>query len=295
METVTFRGELAIVWRMLSATPRAISKVRSGRSVTNRSSPYRARVPSRGAKRRRIPATSIRTRALRRSTARGGPASDRRTRSADRSPRYTDPLARYPIETRIPSTRCRCGCRGQGASGLSSFAAPLPMRKGVRSRTKQRPRRCASRVWTTMSNGVAPHPSWSADTAGGGVGGGSRTAAPFACGCLEGGRGAGGLSLPAIEPDPTMHSADRRARRRHALLREPRGARELPRRPRRGERPHWRRFLQPPQRRRGTFFALQVIEANEGRIRVIDHFAGASAQAAFFAGGLARRLPTKPG
>lgn len=37
-----------------------------------------------------------------------------------------------------------------------------------------------------------------------------------------------------------------------------------------------------------TFFALQVLEAKDGRIRVIDHFMSASAHAAFFAGGLAR-------
>jgi hypothetical protein len=40
----------------------------------------------------------------------------------------------------------------------------------------------------------------------------------------------------------------------------------------------------------GTFFALQVLEAKDGRIRVIDHFMTASSHAAFFAGGLARTL-----
>jgi RNA polymerase sigma-70 factor (ECF subfamily) len=39
-----------------------------------------------------------------------------------------------------------------------------------------------------------------------------------------------------------------------------------------------------------TFFALQVLEAKEGRIRVIDHFMSAGAHAAFFANGLARTL-----
>jgi RNA polymerase sigma-70 factor (ECF subfamily) len=38
------------------------------------------------------------------------------------------------------------------------------------------------------------------------------------------------------------------------------------------------------------FFALQVLEAKEGRIRVIDHFMSASAHAAFFANGLQRKL-----
>ncbi|MEY2936178.1 MAG: hypothetical protein RL033_6927 [Pseudomonadota bacterium] len=40
----------------------------------------------------------------------------------------------------------------------------------------------------------------------------------------------------------------------------------------------------------GTFFALQLLEAREGRLRVIDHFMSASSHAAFFAGGLARTL-----
>lgn len=39
------------------------------------------------------------------------------------------------------------------------------------------------------------------------------------------------------------------------------------------------------------FFALQVLEARDGRIQVVDHFTAASAHAAFFAGGLARALP----
>jgi RNA polymerase sigma-70 factor (ECF subfamily) len=42
----------------------------------------------------------------------------------------------------------------------------------------------------------------------------------------------------------------------------------------------------------GTFLALQFVEAKEGRIRIIDHFMGASAHAAFFAGGLARTIAT---
>jgi RNA polymerase sigma-70 factor, ECF subfamily len=40
----------------------------------------------------------------------------------------------------------------------------------------------------------------------------------------------------------------------------------------------------------GAFFALQVLEAKDGRIRVIDHFTTASSHAAFFASGLARTL-----
>jgi len=43
-----------------------------------------------------------------------------------------------------------------------------------------------------------------------------------------------------------------------------------------------------------TFFALQVLEAKNGRIRVIDHFMSASSHAAFFAGGLPRTLPATP-
>jgi RNA polymerase sigma-70 factor (ECF subfamily) len=44
----------------------------------------------------------------------------------------------------------------------------------------------------------------------------------------------------------------------------------------------------------GAFFALQVLEAKDGRIRVIDHFVSASSLAAFFAGGLARKLAVPP-
>jgi RNA polymerase sigma-70 factor (ECF subfamily) len=44
----------------------------------------------------------------------------------------------------------------------------------------------------------------------------------------------------------------------------------------------------------GAFFALQVLEAKDGRIRVIDHFVSASSLAAFFAGGLARTLAITP-
>jgi RNA polymerase sigma-70 factor (ECF subfamily) len=39
-----------------------------------------------------------------------------------------------------------------------------------------------------------------------------------------------------------------------------------------------------------TFFALQLLEAKDDRIRVIDHFMTASSHAAFFAGGLSRTL-----
>jgi RNA polymerase sigma-70 factor (ECF subfamily) len=42
-----------------------------------------------------------------------------------------------------------------------------------------------------------------------------------------------------------------------------------------------------------AFFALQVLEAKGGRIRVIDHFMTASSHAAFFAGGLARTLAAR--
>ena len=45
----------------------------------------------------------------------------------------------------------------------------------------------------------------------------------------------------------------------------------------------------------GAFLALQVLEAKDGRIRIIDHFTSASAHAAFFAGGLARTLAATPG
>jgi RNA polymerase sigma-70 factor, ECF subfamily len=45
----------------------------------------------------------------------------------------------------------------------------------------------------------------------------------------------------------------------------------------------------------GTFFALQVLEAKDGHIRVIDHFMSASSHAAFFACGLARTLAVAPG
>jgi RNA polymerase sigma-70 factor (ECF subfamily) len=40
----------------------------------------------------------------------------------------------------------------------------------------------------------------------------------------------------------------------------------------------------------GTFFALQVLAAKDGRIHVVDHFMSASSHAAFFAGGLAPSL-----
>ena len=40
----------------------------------------------------------------------------------------------------------------------------------------------------------------------------------------------------------------------------------------------------------GAFFALQVLEAKDARIRVIDHFTTESSLGAFFAGGLARTL-----
>ena len=41
--------------------------------------------------------------------------------------------------------------------------------------------------------------------------------------------------------------------------------------------------------------ALQMLEAKDGRIRVIDHFMNASSHAAFFADGLARTLTATPG
>jgi RNA polymerase sigma-70 factor (ECF subfamily) len=44
-----------------------------------------------------------------------------------------------------------------------------------------------------------------------------------------------------------------------------------------------------------AFFALQVLEAKDGRFLCIDHFASASSLAAFFAGGLARTLAATPG
>lgn len=43
-----------------------------------------------------------------------------------------------------------------------------------------------------------------------------------------------------------------------------------------------------------ALFALQVLEAKDGRIRVIDHFMTASSHAAFFAGGLARTIAAWP-
>ena len=45
---------------------------------------------------------------------------------------------------------------------------------------------------------------------------------------------------------------------------------------------------------KGTFFALQVLEAKNGRIRVVDHFMTASSHAAFFASGLSRTRPPAP-
>jgi RNA polymerase sigma-70 factor (ECF subfamily) len=44
-----------------------------------------------------------------------------------------------------------------------------------------------------------------------------------------------------------------------------------------------------------VLFALQCLEAKDGRLRVIDHFMTASSHAAFLAGGLARTLATAPG
>jgi RNA polymerase sigma-70 factor, ECF subfamily len=41
---------------------------------------------------------------------------------------------------------------------------------------------------------------------------------------------------------------------------------------------------------RWTFFALHVLEAKDGRIRIIDHFTSSTSLAAFFAGGLATSL-----
>ena len=45
----------------------------------------------------------------------------------------------------------------------------------------------------------------------------------------------------------------------------------------------------------GTFFALQVLEAKDGRVHVIDHFMTASSHEAFCAGGLARTIAAAPG
>jgi len=49
-------------------------------------------------------------------------------------------------------------------------------------------------------------------------------------------------------------------------------------------------FYRPGHDGEGALFALQVLEAKDGRIRVIDHFMTASSHAAFFPGGLARTL-----
>jgi len=46
---------------------------------------------------------------------------------------------------------------------------------------------------------------------------------------------------------------------------------------------------------KGAFFALQILDAKDGRIHVIDHFMTASSHEAFFAGGLARRIAATPG
>jgi hypothetical protein len=46
-----------------------------------------------------------------------------------------------------------------------------------------------------------------------------------------------------------------------------------------------------PAIRKVALFALQVLEAKDGRIRVIDHFMSAPSHAALFASGLARTLP----
>ena len=45
----------------------------------------------------------------------------------------------------------------------------------------------------------------------------------------------------------------------------------------------------------GVFFALQLLEAQGGRVRVIDHFMGGRAHAAFFAGGLPRIIHAATG
>ena len=49
-------------------------------------------------------------------------------------------------------------------------------------------------------------------------------------------------------------------------------------------------FYQVGDDGKGTFFAVQVLEAKDGRIRVIDHFMSASSHEAFFAEGLARTI-----
>jgi RNA polymerase sigma-70 factor (ECF subfamily) len=49
-------------------------------------------------------------------------------------------------------------------------------------------------------------------------------------------------------------------------------------------------FYRVDERGEAAFFALQALEARDGRVRVIDHFMNAGAHAAFFATGLVRML-----
>lgn len=49
-------------------------------------------------------------------------------------------------------------------------------------------------------------------------------------------------------------------------------------------------FYRVDERGEAAFFALQLLDARDGRVRVIDHFMSAGAHAAFFATGLARTV-----
>jgi RNA polymerase sigma-70 factor (ECF subfamily) len=53
-------------------------------------------------------------------------------------------------------------------------------------------------------------------------------------------------------------------------------------------------FYRRDEHGEATFFALQVLEAKDGRLAVIDHFMSAGSHAAFFAAGLARTLVARP-
>jgi hypothetical protein len=110
-------------------------------------------------------------------------------------------------------------------------SAPRPTRKGLQSSTKRRPRRRRSFVWMTTRIGAAPGPSHAADSAGGGLGGGSSTAYPFVFGRLDGGGGRGGRSLGAIARTTIMRDTRRKRpnakgtracrRKRHTDARSP--------------------------------------------------------------------------
>ncbi len=54
-------------------------------------------------------------------------------------------------------------------------------------------------------------------------------------------------------------------------------------------------FYHPGEDGNWRFVALQIITAEDGRIRSIDHFMSASGLAAFFANGLAQTLAAPPG